>query len=295
MSEKRAIYRETAKRYQKAKKKEKVEILNEFINLTKLNRNYAATLLRNHDKKIRIGGKYILKGDITKKAPRTGRKKIYDKSVLTPLIKTWKIMDFICGKRLQPILTETVENMIENGHLKIKKEIKEKLLKISASSIDRILKKERKKLEIKGRSGTKAGALLKSEINIRTWSDWNEKEAGYFEMDLVGHEGGNSRGDFAQTLDMVDVWSGWTETFAVKNKASVWVREGIDEIRKRIPFPMKGVDSDNGSEFINYALVNYCKDQNIKFTRGRSSRSNDNCYVEQKNYSVVRKAVGYNR
>jgi len=295
MKEKKAIYRETAKRYQKARKKEKQKILDEFVILVSLRRNYAATLLRSHGKKLSIRDNLILQGDITKKVAKRGRKKKYDSKVLEVLIKIWKIMDFICGKRLKASLSEVMKNLKEHGHINIDSEIELKLHQISASTIDRILRHERKKLEIRGISGTKPGTILKSQISIRTWSEWDENKPGYFEIDLVGHEGGNSQGDFAQSLDMVDVYSGWTETIALKNKASLWVRTGLDKVRTRLPFPLLGIDSDNGSEFINHHMVKYCEDKQITFTRGRSTRSNDNCYVEQKNYSIVRRAVGYNR
>jgi hypothetical protein len=296
MKERRPIYREFAEKYRKARnKKSKTEILKNFVETTGRNRNYAATLLRNHGKKVKVGGKYLLKADISKKMPGQGRKKKYDEAVLSPLKRIWKIMDFICGKRLVAILAAVIENLQTYGRLRVSQEVKNKLLEISASSIDRLLKPERKRLEIKGRSGTKPGTLLKNQIAIRTWADWDENRPGYFEMDLVGHDGGNNRGDFAQTLDMVDVYSGWTETGAVKNKAAKWVNEAVDNIKERLPFPLLGLDSDTGGEFINHIMKRYCEKNKIKFTRGRSTRSNDNCYVEQKNYSVVRKTVGYNR
>ena len=115
------------------------------------------------------------------------------------------------------------------------------------------------------------------------------------EVDLVAHDGGNSSGEYCHTLDVTDVCTGWTETRAVKNKAQVWVFEALQEIQARLPFKLLGIDSDNGSEFINNHLIAYCSTQAIKFTRGRPYRKNDNCYVEEKNYSVVRKTVGYAR
>jgi hypothetical protein len=114
-------------------------------------------------------------------------------------------------------------------------------------------------------------------------------------MDLVAHEGGNASGDFAYTLDLTDVSTGWTELAAVKNRAQVWVFEALQEVRQRLPFPLLGLDSDNGGEFINHHLKRYCEQEKITFTRSRPYRKNDNCFVEQKNYSVVRRHVGYGR
>lgn len=115
------------------------------------------------------------------------------------------------------------------------------------------------------------------------------------EIDLVGHDGGDARGEFMQTLDVTDVCTTWTETEAVKNKAQVWVFEALKNIRERLPFELIGIDSDSGAEFINHELYRYCQQEGITFTRSRSYRKNDNCFVEQKNYSVVRRAVGYLR
>jgi hypothetical protein len=175
------------------------------------------------------------------------------------------------------------------------RETKKKLLRISAATIDRLLRQERKKYELKGRSLTKPGTLLKHQIPIRTFSEWDEQRPGFVEIDLVGHEGGNPRGDFIQTLNVTDVCTGWTEMQAVKNKAQIWVFEALKDIRKRLPFDLLGIDSDNGSEFINDHLVRFCREEQITFTRSRSYRKNDNCFVEQKNYTIVRRHVGYSR
>jgi len=168
-------------------------------------------------------------------------------------------------------------------------------MKISAATIDRLLRDHKQRMEAKGRSGTKPGTLLKSQIPIRTFSDWDEKRPGFVEIDLVGHEGGNGSGDFIQTLNVTDVHTGWTEARAVRNKAQVWVYQALIEIRECLPFQLLGIDSDNGSEFINQHLLRYCEQNRITFTRARRYRKNDNCYVEQKNYSVIRRAVGYHR
>ena len=148
---------------------------------------------------------------------------------------------------------------------------------------------------LRGRSGTKPGSMLKHQIPIRTFADWNEKQAGFVEIDLVGHDGGDASGDYCQTLDVTDVASTWTETCAVINKAQAWVFDALKSIRTHLPFPLLGIDSDNGSEFINHHLLRYCRQEKITFTRGRSGKKNDGCFVEQKNYSVVRRAVGYAR
>jgi hypothetical protein len=232
--------------------------------------------------------------DVRKRRTRK-KERIYDDAVVIPLKKAWEIMDYICGKRLAPILKELIPRLIRFGEIRLAQEAKDKLMKISPATIDRILAPERKKYKIKGRANTKPGTLLKSQIPIRTFSQWNDKRPGFVEIDLVGHDGGDGSGEFLQTLDVTDVATGWTETQAVKNKAQQWVFEALKDIRERLPFPMLGIDSDNGGEFINSHLYKYCQEEKITFTRTRSYRKNDNCFVEQKNFSVVRRAVGYGR
>ena len=295
MHERKPIYRETAKEYQRARKKEKKAILDRFVQTTGLDRKYAATLLRYHGKTVRVRKRTELKADIGKSAKPGGRKLVYDEAVQKTLKKIWPVSGYLCGKRLNPAMGGILDNLKRNGKLKCKTEVEDKLRRMSASTMDRILKAERKRLELKGRRGTKPGTLLKHQIAVRTHADWKEDMPGFFEIDLVQHEGGNARGDFAYTLDMVDVFSGWAENRAILNKASLWVRKSIDFTERRLPFQLLGLDSDTGSEFINYPMKEYCEAKAIKFTRGRSSRSNDNCYVEQKNYSIVRAHVGYAR
>ena len=247
--------------------------------LTGYNRWYAVGLLRGEGKVIRIG-KMRLVGDLSKKAKRV-RPRIYDEVVHERLQEIWAIMDFVCGKRLAAILPEVVPILERHHEIELDAGTRKKLLSISAATIDRLLAPERRKWELRGRSGTKPGTLLKHQIPIRTFTEWNEKQAGFMEIDLVGHDGGDA--------------SGWTETEAVINKAQVWVFGALKSIRKRLPFPLLGIDSDNGSEFINNQLLRYCKEERITFTRGRAGKKNDGCFVEQKNYSVVRRAVGYSR
>jgi hypothetical protein len=294
VKEKQKAARITAARYQKASKKKKGAILDEFIALTGYDRCYASYLLKNHGRKVWINNKVIVVGDIRKRHKRQ-RQRTYGEDVLKALKQIWVIMDCICGKRLRPMLKEILAILQRHKEIKVRGEIKKKLLRISASTIDRILRPERKKYEIKGRSLTKPGTLLKHQIPIRTFSDWDEQKPGFVEIDLVGHEGGNPRGDFIQTLNVTDVCTGWTDMQAVKNKAQIWVFEALKDIRGRLPFDLLGIDSDNGGEFINDHLVRFCREEQITFTRSRSYRKNDNCFIEQKNYTIVRRYVGYAR
>jgi hypothetical protein len=294
VKERQKATRITAARYQKASKNQKGIILNEFIALTDYDRCYASYLLKNHGKKVWLNNKVIVIGDIAKKHNRQ-RQRTYGENVLKPLKRIWVIMDCICGKRLQPLLKEMLVILEKHKEIRVTREIKKKLLHISAATIDRLLKPERKKYELRGRSLTKPGTLLKHQIPIRTFSEWDEQKPGFVEIDLVGHDGGELRGDFIQTLNVTDVNTGWTDMQAVKNKAQIWVFEALEDVRERLPFDLLGIDSDNGGEFINSHLFQFCQRQHITFTRSRSYRKNDNCFIEQKNYTIVRRFVGYAR
>jgi len=294
MSEKRVLIKNQAKTYQKASRKEKTSILDQFMKATGYNRVYAARVLRGHGKQHRFKNGVVVKAEAAGRF-RRGRGREYGPELVEPLKKIWECLDYVCGKRLAPAIPAALESLERHGEIEVEEETRRKLLKMSASTIDRLLKAEREKYALRGRSGTKPGTLLKSQIPVRTFADWNEEKAGFVEIDLVGHDGGSSEGDFLQTLDVTDVHTGWSEQRAVLNKAQKWVFEALLEIRDRLPFPLLGIDSDNGSEFINHHLRDYCEEEKITFTRARSHRKNDTCYVEQKNYSIVRQAVGYGR
>ncbi len=298
LKERKAAVREVSKRYKKSSKKEKGRILDEFIKLTGYTRCYGSYILRNFGKKIRIninGENIVLIASFRVKRKKGNRK--YDKLVLTALKQLWQLSDCLCGRRLSEYIKETLPVLERFNEIKLDESTRDKLLRISPATIDRLLKKEKEKYRLKnrGRSLTKPGTLLKHQIPIRTFADWNEKKPGFVEADLVGHDGGILRGDFLYTLDVTDVNTGWTETRAVRNKAQIWVFNALTHIRRRLPFDLLGIDSDNGSEFINGHLMRYCEKEKITFTRSRPYRKNDNCFVEQKNYSVVRRAVGYLR
>ena len=294
MKEKKKAVVILAPRYQKARKKQKGKMLDEFIALTGYCRTHASYVLNMHGKRKRISKKTVIQADV-RKSGRRGRKKTYTDDVKKALIKIWYIMDCICGKRLAPVMEPIVQKLEDFDEITIAEDTRAKLTGMSASTIDRMIAGERRKQTIIGRSNTKPGTLLKHQIPIRTFSDWDEQRPGFAEIDLVGHDGGNVKGEYMQTLDVTDVYTTWTETEAVKNKAQVWVFEALQKIRKRLPFELLGIDSDSGAEFINHHLYEYCEEENITFTRSRSYRKNDNCFVEQKNYSVVRRAVGYLR
>jgi hypothetical protein len=294
MKQRQALGAVISKRYQGASRKEKKQMLDEFCETTGYNRCYARLVLRCQGQRVRIDDRRVLEGDV-RQSPARHKPKVYDAKVAKALVKIWVLLDYLCGKRLVAILPEVVERLEQFNELRVEPETKAMLLQMSAATADRILKPERSKYELRGRSRTRPGTLLKHQIPIRTFCEWNEQRPGFVELDLVAHDGGLALGDYMQTLDMTDVCTGWTETIAVPNKAQIWVFGAISQARERLPFPLLGIDCDNGSEFINHELLRYCAAQHITFTRARPYRKNDNCYVEQKNYSIVRRTVGYLR
>lgn len=294
MKQRKAVTAVTVQRYRQASKKVKQQILDEYCQTTGYCRGYARFILRNHGRQVWLRGKRVMVGDVAKRQQRH-KPRCYDQPVLQELVKLWELLNYSCGKRLVAIMPELVAKLEQFGELRLSPLTKEKLLRISAATVDRVLQPERRKQQLRRRSHTKPGTLLKHQIPIRTFAEWNEQQPGFAEIDLVAHDGGLALGDFCQTLDLTDIFTGWTETEAVPNKAQVWVFEAIQTIRARLPFPLLGLDSDNGSEFVNRELLRYCQKERLTFTRARPYRKNDNCYVEQKNYSVVRQTVGYQR
>jgi len=294
MKARQEVSKATAGQYRGASKKEKSKILDQFIATTGYSRWYARLMLRHEGRRIQTDKQTIVVVE-RKSRRRRRRARRYDEKVQTALVRLWRIMDYICGKRLQPLLPELLPVLERYNEFSCARETRAKLLRISAASIDRLLKPERRKYELRGRAGTKPGTLLKKQIPIRTFAEWDEQRPGFVEIDLVAHDGGLAAGDYCQTLDLTDIATTWTETLAVRNKAQAWVFAALKEMRQKLPFSLLGIDSDNGSEFINKDLLEYCQKQKLSFTRSRPYRKNDNCFVEQKNYSVVRRAVGYAR
>lgn len=295
MKERQVVTKALALQYQRGGKKERGEILDRFVEATGYHWSYAAGLLRNHGLRVEVTPGVVLEGSVRVKKETPPRSLVYGPEEVKALKKVWKIMDYICGKRLAPQLPEIVPRLVRQGELKAGKAVREKLARMSAATVDRLLAPERRKSALKGRGGTKPGTLLKHQIPVRTFADWNEQKPGFLEIDLVAHDGGSSCGEYCQILDCTDICTGWSEQFAVPTKAQSFVFEAIKQMRERLPFKLLGLDSDNGSEFINHQLARYCTEEEITFTRARSGRKNDNCHVEQKNWSIVRRMSGYDR
>ena len=268
-------------RYLAALKEEKGKILDEFTKVTGMHRKAAIRLL-NHP--------------IPHSAQkRRGRRRGYDAEVVKDLKVVWEASDRLCSKRLKPFMTEMINLLRGHGELHVNSAIQAQLCRMSPATIDRLLKPYRKIGGRRGFTTTRPGNMLKGMIPIRTFADWQENKPGFVEVDLVAHCGESTNGFFLNTLCGVDVWSGWTECLPVWSKWQEKVRQAIHHMRQRLPFSLLGIDSDNGSEFINMVLYKYCQDEKITLTRSRSYKKNDSCHVEQKNGNVVRRIVGYDR
>jgi len=299
MREKQAVTRELARRYVRAKRRAKAAIIDQVVSLAGYNRSYATWLLRTYARQVILpqahGPAVICKAAGKELRPTRARPRIYDEQVLAALKRVWSIADCICGKRLAPFLGELVPILERHEELVLNTETRAKLLAISAATIDRLLSEEKRRQRLLDPARPKPDSLLLRQIPIVTHAERRAECPGYVQVDLVSHDGGFGANEYCQTLDVTDLYCGWTETQAVRNKAHCWTFAALQDIRRRLPFPLLGIHSDNGKEFINHALYEYCRANGLEFTRSRPYQKNDNCCVEQKNYSVVRRAVGYQR
>lgn len=282
MTSRNEVVRSKQKAYLKVSKKKKSQIITDVVSVTGWTRGHTARRLRGS-----TASDGIRKG--------RGRKPKYSIEHKKLLRTIWQLMDYACSKRLEMGMHDMLEALIANGHLTLNSQLRHEMERMSHGTIDRLLHHDRKILIGHGRSTTKPGSLLKHQISIRRGNDWDENKVGFLEIDLVAHCGDNTHGEYVSTLDATDIKSGWTECRAVINKAQVHTFNAMKAIRELLPFMLLGIDSDNGSEFINSHFFHYCRQEDLVFTRTRPYTSNDNCHVEQKNWSVVRQTIGYAR
>lgn len=278
----------TAPRYATASKSEKQKILDEFTASTGYHRKYAIRLLRQPGERAPRSPPQVEPSRPKRRARR------YTPEVQAALVSVWEAANRICSKRLVPFLPELVTALECHGHLCVSETTRQRLLSISPATVDRLLYEVRQRSR-RGHSTTKPGSLLKGQIPVRTFADWDENRPGFSEADLVAHCGTRTSGSYLNSLVVTDIATSWTECMALLYRDQEAVLRGVGEARERMPFPLLGLDTDNGSEFLNYALLEYCREEAITFTRSRPYRKNDQCYVEEKNGSIVRRWVGYDR
>lgn len=283
LKSKRELLEVVRPRYLKANKLEKQKMLDEFTSATGYHRKHAIRVLKNQRQV-----QNHLKGK------NKTYKTTYGGEVVRALEQIWEVCGRICSKRLQPYLPEAIKVLERCKEINLTKATKELLLQISSASIDRCLRPVRMKSR-HGLSTTKPGSLLKNLIPVRTFTEWDDERPGFMEIDLVAHCGNTTAGQYLNTLTCTDICTGWTDVTALPHRSQEAVSEAIHGMRQRLPFALLGIDSDNGSEFINDLLYRYCLDEKITFTRSRPYQKNDQAHVEQKNWSVVRHTVGYDR
>jgi hypothetical protein len=266
-------------RYRRAGREEKGRILDEFCAVAGYQRKYAIRLLN---------------GPPPERAPRKRRPRrpSYGDKVIRVLVAVWEAAGYPWAVRLKALLPTWLPWARKRFALSAK--LESQVLAISPRQIDRRLAEHKRKIKKRLYGRTKPGTLLKHQVPIKT-DRWDVTQPGFTEIDLVSHSGNNARGEFLHSLTVTDIHSGWTETRAVMGKAQVRVQQALDSVRTELPFPLLGIDSDNGSEFLNAHLLRYCHDSQVQFTRGRPYKKDDNAHVEQKNWTHVRKLLGYQR
>jgi hypothetical protein len=268
-------------RYRAARGKDQECILDEFVAVTGYHRKYAIRVL-NHPA-------------VKRQSRKRRRARQYGLKVELALLGIWKVANRIAAKRLVPCLDEFVDALERHGELQLDPETRSLLLKMSVATADRLLHPHRQRLGGRGLGTTKPGTLLKKNIPIRTFADWDDVRPGFLEMDTVAHCADSTRGEYLHSLVLTDIATAWTEYLALLNRSQRHVFKALVAARQRLPFPLLGLDSDNGPEFINGNLLRYCQQEQITFTRSREYKKNDQAHVEQKNWVIVRQLVGYER
>lgn len=276
----REYARAVAPRYLLAGKKGKGRILDEFCGVTGHHRKSAIRLLR--------------RGEPERKAAR-GRPKEYEGPVVNALRTVWEASDCSCSKYLAPVIGEYVTQMEVHGEIELEPGVRAELLKMSSATMDRRLKPYRRGGLRRPYTHRKSPAALKALIPIRTFGEWGNVKPGSLQVDLVAHCGESTEGFHLWTLNSVDVATGWNDLEALWGKTQDRVGSALHLIRQRMPTRLNEIHTDNGSEFINELLYLWCKRGEVSFTRGRPYRKNDQAYIEQKNWQVPRRFIGYDR
>ena len=285
-SEKREYLEAIRSRYHRAGKLEKKTILDEFCLVCEYNRKYAIRVLKIVSPKVH-----------TLRQRHPGRpSKYHDPVIFDVLQNLWQVMNLPCSTRLKAALPLWLPYYEQYYKVMLHPRQTILLLRISASTIDRLLTHLRASSHKWGLSTTKPGSLLKRHIPIAT-DQWDESRPGYLEADSVAHCGISADGTFVFTINCIDMATGWREQRAVFGKGELGVLKALQDVERCLPFPIRGFDCDNGSEFLNWHILKYFthRKRPVKFTRSRPYQKNDNAHVEEKNWTLVRQYIGYQR
>ena len=280
MATRDGLLRALVERYREARRAEKGRILTEFAEVTGYHRTHAERLLRG--------------GEPSGRSRPRPERRLYDDAVREALIVIWEASDRICGKRLKPLIPMLITSMERHGHLALAPEVRARLETVSAATIDRILAPIRTHVAGRRRRRATSPAIRRS-VPIRTHADWGDPPPGFAEADLVAHCGPSTSGSFVQTLVLTDVASGWTECAPLLFREQQLLGEVLTVMREITPFPLRGLDTDNDTVFINETIKSWCEAAGVEFTRSRPYRKNDQAHIEQKNGAIVRRMVGYRR
>lgn len=266
-------------RYGRASKVEKSLILGEFIAVSGYHRKHAIRLLRSVP-------------EVPVKRARESRR-VYDEAVKAALVILWEACDRICGKRLKAAIPNLIRALEKHGHLQLDPVVRQRVLAVSAATIDRLLVPVRQGAGARRRRHCRK--KVSQEIPTKTFAEWKDPAPGYLEIDFVVHGGGSMSGEYLHSLVVTDVCSGWVEAVPLLAREQSLVVAGLDRIRGQLPVPARGIDSDNDGAFINDTLASYCREAKLEFTRSRPHHSNDQAWIEQKNGAVIRRMVGHER
>ena len=282
MHSRRQYLEEVGKEYASAEKGRRSQLLDEAQRRTSLNRKYL----------IRVLGSGAV--DLGKK-PRRRRGRSYGPAVLGALVEVWEIFDYPCGQRLQPVLRREVGRLRQMRELRCSDEVAEKLERISAKTIDRLLAREKRVRGLRRSRNPSWNRLHYERVPVKVASEWDTEEIGNLQIDFVAHCGRSTGGEYIHTLSAVDIASGWWEGQAIGARSQQETKQGLEQIRPRFPFPIKEIHPDNDSAMINDLLWDWCRKAKIRMSRSRPYKKNDNAWIEQKNWTHVRKVVGYRR
>ena len=274
---------EVRKEYVRADKQGRSQLLNEARRRTRLNRKYLIRILNGR------------KASAGKQPTRRTRSRSYGVAVLSSLVEIWEIFDYPCGQRLEPALKQEVKRLRELGELRCSDTVAEQLQRISAKTIDRLLAREKQVRGLRRNRNPGVQRLNWERVPVKVAAEWDTQEVGNLQVDFVAHCGRSTGGDYIHTLSAVDIASGWWEGQAIAVRSQQETKLGLEQMRPRFPFALKEIHSDNDSAMINDLLWDWCRAAGIRMSRSRPYKKNDNAWVEQKNWTHVRKVVGYRR